>query len=605
MINIQNKIECCGCQACGDICGKKAISFQTDEEGIWYPVIDKEKCVDCGLCEKVCPIINRANKSNNSNNPLTYIIQSPNPIDRLNSASGGAYSLIVREVFKKGGYVAGHIWDGKSSVKGFISCNLSDLPMLQSTKYLQSNVEGIYKAVKGLLEQGKLVLFSGCPCQNAAMRSYLSKDYDNLVMTDFTCMGIDSPWAFKKYIESLETRYNSKIVFFKAKSKEVGWRYLTNKAIFENGRSYFGIYGKDANLKATFLNVLVRPSCYDCKFKGFPRVSDITIGDYWRVNYDEDPLDDNTGTSYVMLHNSKAEKLFVPILQECLYRKIEYSEVLGANPLAMTSLSKPSFEREVFYERLQNEDFSSLVDEYCGKPMTQNSLLRKLLKLIKFIVIAAYYNRKTPISYIRMLHYNLFSSKVKANIFNGDVLILRNTKLTIGKNAKIEVKGHCIFDAKDKKTIVLLGDDASMIIDNNLIKSGCLINIKHNASLQVKYKTIISEDVCLYASSNIKIGEFCLIDKNVNIDDTDNGVICFDGTRYDDKTINIGTHALIGRNTIINGGTFIGDESIVREFSSIKGIYPPHITLSGSPATIINKNINWKLNFDFIWNYKN
>ena len=143
MINITNKVDCCGCQACGDICGKKAISFQTDEEGIWYPVVDKAKCVDCGLCEKVCPIIIHTSCPTNATTPKCYVLQAPDSYDRLQSASGAAYTLLARAVFEQGGIVAGHIWDDDFGVKGIVSGNADDLKILRGTKYLQSNVEGI------------------------------------------------------------------------------------------------------------------------------------------------------------------------------------------------------------------------------------------------------------------------------------------------------------------------------------------------------------------------------------------------------------------------------------------------------------------------------
>lgn len=605
MINITNKVDCCGCQACGDICGRKAISFKTDEEGIWYPVVDKDKCVDCGLCEKVCPILNKVNKPDNSNNPVTYVLQAPNPIDRLNSASGAAYTLLVRAVFKRGGYVAGHIWDTNSSVKGYISCDAKDLSLLQSTKYLQSNIEGMYKAIKNLLNQGKYVFFSGCPCQNAAMSSFLRKDYDNFIMADFTCMGIDSPLAFKKYIESLENQYNSKMVYFKAKSKEVGWRHLTNKAVFENGKSYFGINGRDANLNATFLNVLVRPSCYDCKFKGFPRVSDMTIGDYWRKSYDSDDLDDNTGTSYVMLHNKKAEELFKDVLPLCNYRKVEYTDILGANPLAMKSLTPPKFDRAEFYNRIQHEDFNELVREYYNSQrVVEQTGLRKLRRLVKIIIASAYFNRSHPFSFLRMMRYNFFDKRVSCNWAKGDLLIIRNARLVLGKDSVLLVRGHCIIDSKNKPCVLSIGEKATLSMENNLISEGCNLILNRGSSLSLGFKTIVKKNVSINVTSQVSIDEFCLINDGVIIDDTDDGVVYFDDTQ-NSKKVSIGTHTLINKESVIKKGTILGDEVIVREYSMVKGVFPSQSVISGTPAKQEDKSIKWKYNFENIWNYKN
>lgn len=605
MIQIKDKSDCCGCQACGDVCPRGSISFKTDEEGIWYPEVNSDTCIDCHLCEKVCPILNQVSCSGNSSDPVTYILQAPNTIDRLKSASGGAYTLLIQEIFKRGGFVAGHIWDDKASVKGYISCKSEDLDMLRGTKYLQSDMEGMYKAVKHLLQEGKFVLFSGCPCQIAAMRSFLKKEFDNLLMTDFVCMGIDSPLAFKKYIESLEHQFQSKMVFFKAKSKEVGWRYLTNKATFENGKSYFGINNVDANLKATFLNVLVRPSCYNCRFKGFPRNSDMTIGDYWRKKLTYDPLDDNTGTSYVMFHNEKATRFFESIKEKCHYRQVSVTEILGANRLAVQSLSRPLFSREEFYKRLHSEDFSALVDDYYIKTKKNDSKANSIKRVIKTLIGAAIYNRMNPVSFFRFVYYNICSSKVHADIKRGNVLIIRNAKLKLGRNSVVNVKGHCILDSAEHQSVICLDENSVLNLDNNLIKEGCIINLHPHAKVSIGYRTIVSKNSEFNISSQLSIGDFSYIGNNVTIDSTDSGIVYFDGTDNYNKGITLGTHTLLCQGCKISGGTNIGDESIVREYSVVKGDTPAKSVLSGSPARIIDNNINWKHNFDFIWNYKN
>ena len=259
MIDIKNKRDCCGCKACGDICPKDAITFNVDEEGFWYPEVNEDRCIDCHLCEKVCPILHHegVNKGN-FERPRTFILQHKDVQERFDSTSGALYPSIAKYFLEHGYYVAGHIFNDDFSVRGFVSNKLEDLDKLRKSKYLQSDMIGVYKEVKKLLVDGQRVLFSGCPCQIAAMKVFLKKDYDGLLTVDFTCMGIDSPLAFKKYIESLEKIYGSKLVYFKSKSKETGWRDLTNKMIFENGRTYFGTRDLDPNLRATFLDILMR-----------------------------------------------------------------------------------------------------------------------------------------------------------------------------------------------------------------------------------------------------------------------------------------------------------------------------------------------------------
>jgi len=604
MINISNKVDCCGCQACGDVCGKKAITFKTDEEGIWYPIVDKNLCIDCGLCEKVCPIINHTTYPTNAKTPECYVLRAPNSYDRLQSASGAAYTLLIRSVFEKGGFVAGHIWDDNFGVKGFISGNPGDIELLRGTKYLQSKIEGIYLSVRKLLNEGKFVLFSGTPCQNAAMRSFLRKDYDNLVMTDFVCMGIDSPLAFKKYIESLESQYKSRIVYFKAKSKEVGWRFLTNKAVFDNGKTYYGITGRDANLKATFLNILVRPSCYDCKFKGFPRVSDMTIGDYWRRRYDYDPLDDNTGTSYVMLHNIKANRLFECIKNSCQYRSVPFEEIISANRYALKSLPQPTFDRKEFYERLHEEDFSQLVDFYSSLKDSQSKRLR-LMAISKQVVRTIIYYRNKFSSLCRFVYYNFFSRKVKTSFINGDILVIRNTKLNISKGSKIIVKGVCLLEAKHEQTNINMGRNATLYLNNNIVGEGTSINVENNSSISLGFKTIIGNRVTMVSQSGIKIGDFSMIADGVRVDDTNQGIVYFNEVSSTNSEISIGTHVLLNSGCIVKGTSVLQDETIVKEYSIVSGSFAPHTIIGGNPCQVLENNINWKHNFDNLWNFRN
>lgn len=156
MIDIKNKVDCCGCNACGDICAKKAISFKTDIEGFWYPIVDKEKCVDCGLCETACPIIQVDKyKKNDFDKPECYAVQNKNLEALFNSTSGSAFSALAEKMYKDGGFVGGAIFNDDFSVKQFISDDKKDLEILRNTKYVQSNSEGFYLQVRDLLKAGE------------------------------------------------------------------------------------------------------------------------------------------------------------------------------------------------------------------------------------------------------------------------------------------------------------------------------------------------------------------------------------------------------------------------------------------------------------------
>ena len=192
MIQIANKSECCGCCACVDVCAHSAIQLQTDIEGFWYPIVDKDKCVDCGLCDKVCPELHiRDLKKNDFDKPLhTIAAINKDMAVRWDSTSGGVFSALADVMYGLGGYVSGAIYNEDFSVKNFISNKKDDLEKLRSSKYLQSKAEGIYKEIRKLLHNGEKVLACGTPCQMAALRSFLGKDYDNLIIVDLYAVAL-------------------------------------------------------------------------------------------------------------------------------------------------------------------------------------------------------------------------------------------------------------------------------------------------------------------------------------------------------------------------------------------------------------------------------
>ena len=239
MINISKKKDCCGCNACGDVCPKHSITFKIDKEGFWYPEVEMDTCIDCHLCEKVCPLLNKEEYKNIDGyvKPKTYALVHKNIEVRFDSTSGGAFTALAEEVYKQGGFVGGAIYNEDWSVSQFLSSSKNDLPKLRSSKYLQSHFDGFYKSVKEALKTEKPVLVCGSPCQMAAMFRYLKKPYENLIIVDYICRGIASPMYFRKWINYLENKHNSKVIFYKAKSKELGWRKLSTRIEYANGEA--------------------------------------------------------------------------------------------------------------------------------------------------------------------------------------------------------------------------------------------------------------------------------------------------------------------------------------------------------------------------------
>lgn len=595
MIEIKNKRDCCGCKACEDVCPKTAISFSLDEEGFWYPKVDPNKCIDCHLCERVCPILHHEglNKGNEVR-PKTFILQHKDTSERFNSTSGAAYPAIAKWCLANGYYVAGHVFKEDFSVQGFVTNHPEDLEKLRKSKYLQSDMKGVYTTVKSLLKNGHKVLFSGCPCQIGAMKTFLQKDYDGLLTVDFTCMGIDSPWAFKKYIESMERKYGSKMVYFKSKSKETGWRDLTNKMIFENGKTYFGTRAVDPNLKATFLDILMRPSCFECKFKGLPRISDITIGDFWhRRAPSEFAMDDNTGTSYYMANSQKGLDFIQNIEEDFRCEQKDVEVLFKGNPYMFKSLPEPlNIKRESFYSALKEEDFKDVVERLFNKVHYQPRIKLIVISLLR--ALKRYHFN--PVRYTRFLRYNLFCKNVKVDLTTSLFLLWDTVKLDLAKGAKLEVKGICtIGKARGMQGNISLEKNSTLTLDT-VTTEGSAVNIEVgiDAVARIGYRTIIGNGATVSSKQKVSIGEISYLGRDSIVSDNNDMVLLSDDNGIMIEPTIVGSHCLIGENSIVTKGAQLGDEVIVEPNSKVVGKIEPRVVISGVPANVIKKNVLWK-----------
>ena len=238
MISSIEKNKCTGCKMCGDICPCGAVDFKTENDGCWYPTVDEEKCIECGLCIKKCPALNIVPSDNNSD-PAVYAAWSLNEKVRYDSTSGGIYYEVAKAFIDEGGYIAGCIFSSDfKTAKHVIGKTYDDLNAIMGSKYFQSDTAGIYKKISTLIKNGEKVLFCGTPCQVAALRSFLGKDQRNLYLLDFICKGINSPKAYTAYIDEIERNYKSSVKLVRQKSKKTGWQSLATNIIFQNGKEY-------------------------------------------------------------------------------------------------------------------------------------------------------------------------------------------------------------------------------------------------------------------------------------------------------------------------------------------------------------------------------
>ena len=347
MITIQNKAECCGCTACFNICPKNAITMQADEEGFLYPLVDQEKCVNCGMCEKVCPILSKKNHEEQTD---AYIIRYNNQEIVEESTSGGAFTAISSYIFKNGGVVYGAGYDIDMKVICKKAVCMADLKEMRGSKFVQSSLNRTFQEIKVALKAGKLLLFTGTPCQVAGLIHYLGKHPENLICMDFVCRGVPSPGLWKNYVDYMESKYHSKMIGARFKHKTYGYHTTTMKIDFQNGTSYFGSGRVDPYMKAFVREMSSRPSCAECAFKGIERLSDITVFDCYEYTQITGQRDDDRGYTSVFIHTDKGRKVFEAIKPMLIWQEQAVEKLVTKNGIMVCNSAKPHAKRSAFYE---------------------------------------------------------------------------------------------------------------------------------------------------------------------------------------------------------------------------------------------------------------
>ena len=614
MINIKNKVDCCGCNACGDACAHGAITFKTDNEGFWYPEVDKEKCVDCGLCEIVCPIINIDKlKKNDFKEPICFAAIHKNYEVRFDSTSGGLFSAFAEKFYRDKGYVGGAIIAEDRSIKQFISPDKADLPKLRSSKYIQSNFEGFFRQVRDLLRNGEKVVVCGGPCQMSALRSFLGyKDYDNLLILDYVCHGINSPLIGRKNREWLEEKHHSKIVYSKSKNKEFGWRNLTAKTIFANGDiEYQTVENNRFTHGYLITGAFCRPSCYECKFKGFPRIADVSLADFWgieNVKGADKSIDDNIGTSLVLINSEKGKRFFEEIKPKLKYVELPYQTALAGNKSLVESLPKPKIDREMFFSDVNVMTFDELADKYFPDPRkNRRSLKQKLynwLTIIRRIVTFPSLWSLSP--KLKFIHYNFLRKNIKSDVFNDAYFRPSSyTVVNISKKAKVVLKAR--FSIGDKRihgsrleSRLLIEDDAYVEVGSNFgVMYGADIEVFRGAKLKISdcdFTTSGGANInfTLICGNCIEIGYNVMMGRNVTIRDNNGGhYLSMQGYKVS-QPVKIGNHVWLCEGCTIMPGAKIGDGAIVGAGSVVYGHVPPNSLVSGNPAKVVQTNTYWK-----------
>ena len=379
MLVSKEKNMCCGCSSCASSCPVKAIEIRKDEEGFDYPYIDENKCIKCNKCKLVCPLI--SNKDRNSELLATFAVKNKKNDIRMNSRSGGVFTALSDFILEKNGVVYGAISED-NIVFHERGSNSQERDKMRGSKYVQSSMKNCFEKIKQDLDNNLFVLFSGTSCQVDGLYSFLRKDYNNLFTVDIVCHGVPSPLVYNDYIKWREKIIKSKCVSFNFRNKkDYGWREHIETLSFENGKRvdskiYTNIFYSD---------YILRPSCYNCKYKKIVHPADITIADYWNIENILPKFDDNHGVSLVLINNKKGKELFESVetnlefvstnIEESMQTPLYKSQDLPAN-------------RQQFWDDYQNLEFSDLIKKYHfatyrdifnGKLYVVKSYIKKIL----------------------------------------------------------------------------------------------------------------------------------------------------------------------------------------------------------------------------------
>lgn len=376
MIKIEDKSKCCGCWACSNICPKKCITMQEDAEGFRYPSVDNKLCIECGLCIKVCP---QLHKESSDQKPLSFIIQQKNSDILRHSTSGGFFSAISKYAIKNKGVVFGAAFNKQMELYHQYSETLEGCAKFRGSKYVQSIIGTSFQQAKNFLDKGRIVVFSGTPCQIAGLHYYLKqKEYSNLITVDLVCHGVPSPLLQKKYFEYHTLKSNSKIINYLSRDKYYGYNFSTATIQFENPNiQYHKGMEADIMLRLYFKNICSRPCCYSCHFKTLHRVSDFTIFDCWDARSTAKFFNKH-GATNVLIHSKKGQNIFEVIKQDFKYAASNLEKTINTDgDMILKSVPKNPY-RENFFKDLNSLDFEETIHKYLG-----NSKVKALIAYLK------------------------------------------------------------------------------------------------------------------------------------------------------------------------------------------------------------------------------
>lgn len=349
MIEIKDKSDCCGCTACASVCTHDAITMKPDAMGFFYPVVDTDKCVDCGLCKKVCAFNDHYDTSLNLTRPDAYAARHKDMHEVETSRSGAAFIAISDYVFENSGVVYGAGYTDHFRVVHKRATTKEERDEFKGSKYVQSDLRGVFCQVKKDLKDGLTVLFSGTPCQTAGLNAYVGKKLrTNLILVDIVCHGVPSPYIWRDYIAYLEKKQGDKICWVNFRDKQkFGWK--AHKESFATKDDLIFSY---SYTYLFYQHIMFRHSCGVCHYANTKRPSDITIADFWGWEKTDSNINkDDKGVSLIFVNTRKGRELFEAVKERMVVIPAKLGNCLQPNLLHPSVIHAQRMDFEQDYKR--------------------------------------------------------------------------------------------------------------------------------------------------------------------------------------------------------------------------------------------------------------
>lgn len=374
--------DCCGCSACVEVCPKNCLSIGKNSDGIIIPTIsNKDACIECGLCSKVCPV---ENKYQTSYRNTYYGAYNDIPEDINNSSSGGIFPILARWVISQGGVVYGASLNEEHDLYHIKISEAKDIQKLQSSKYFQSEIRETYKICKNDLNDGRLVLFTGTPCQVQGLKLFLRKEYENLLTADVICHGVPSKKMFDAYVDFLEKKHGGKLIDINFRDKKRnGWSITLRYTMeYSNGKrkDYYLISKLSEYFMAFLSGSIARESCYSCQYSSMNRPGDITMGDFWGYQKKRTDLRHDKGLSLIIVNSSKGVEILSALKNQgvCFTEVDEDCVKASENKNLYYPTKRPSI-RDVVYKELEENGFDFIAKRYFQKNFTIKNKIKNLI----------------------------------------------------------------------------------------------------------------------------------------------------------------------------------------------------------------------------------